>query len=88
MQTFDQGVSVQTVGGLLWFWGSSMVLAVMLFFPVSKFMWVISVRRFETKQKRKTTEEERDRIRKRSRMIAAFVVITFSFLFNRVFFHP
>jgi len=60
----------------------------MLFFPVSKLIWVLAVRRFEKKQKRKTTKEEQAKLYRRSRLVSAFIVVTFSFLFNRFIFHP
>lgn len=58
------------------------VLAVLLFFPVSNFIWVMSVRRLERKLGKELTEEERLGQKNRARVIAAFVSLTFSFLFN------
>lgn len=58
------------------------VLALLLFFPVSNFIWVISVRRLERKLGKELTEQERQGQRNRARVIAAFVSLVFSLLFN------
>lgn len=59
-----------------------LVLALLLFFPVSNFIWVISVRRLERKLGKALTEEERQGQRNRARVVAAFVSLVFSLLFN------
>ena len=61
---------------------SWVVLAALLFLPVSRLMWVMSVRRLERRQKRRLEEAERDAQLRRARAIAVFVVLAFSFLFN------
>lgn len=58
------------------------VLALLLFFPVSNFIWVLSVRRLERKLGKPLTEPERQGQRNRARVIAAFVSLLFSLLFN------
>ncbi len=58
------------------------VLALLLFFPVSKFIWVLSVRRLERKLGKALTEQERQGQRNRARVIAAFLSLVFSLLFN------
>lgn len=58
------------------------VLALLLFFPVSNFIWVLSVRRLERKLGKELSEQERQGQRNRARVIAAFVCLTFSLLFN------
>lgn len=58
------------------------VLALLLFFPVSKFIWVLSVRRLERKLGKALSEQERQGQRNRARVIAAFVSLVFSLLFN------
>ncbi|MBC8258007.1 MAG: hypothetical protein H8E38_03235 [SAR324 cluster bacterium] len=70
----------------LWYWGSSLVLAVLLFFPVEKMLWVKRVRSTERRLKRETSLEERDEERRKARSIAGIIVISFSFLFNYTFF--
>ena len=64
----------------LWYWGSSLALAFLLFFPVEKMLWVMRVRSAERRLKRVTTPEERDEERRKARSIAGIIVISFSFL--------
>ena len=61
---------------------SWVVLAALLFLPVSRLMWVMSVRRLERRQKRRLEEAEREAQLRRARAIAVIVVLAFSFLFN------
>ena len=70
----------------LWYWGSSLALAFLLFFPVEKMLWVMRVRSAERRMKRMTTIEERNEERSKARSIAGIIVISFSFLFNFTFF--
>ena len=66
----------------LWFFGWSALLATMLFFPVSKLVWTLSIRRQERKQKRKLDEAEVKGQMQRSRFITFFLVIVFALMFN------
>ncbi len=59
-----------------------LILALLLFFPVSNFIWVMSVRRLERKLGKALSEQERQGQRNRARIIAAFVSLLFSLLFN------
>jgi len=68
--------------GHLWFIATSLVLAVALFFPVAKMMWVFSVRRLQVKLDRKLDEDEVRGQLRRARFIAAVVVTAFAFAFN------
>ena len=61
---------------------SFLVLAALLYFPASRMVWVLSVRRAERKLARKLDPAEVDGQRRRARFIAFFVVIGFSLLFN------
>ena len=61
---------------------SWVALAALLFLPVSRLIWVMSVRRLERKQQRRLEEAERRTQLRRARVVAVFVVLTFSFLFN------
>ena len=70
----------------LWYWGSSLVLALLLFFPVEKMLWVLRIRSAERRLKRSTNQEERDEERRKARSISGIIVISFSFLFNYTFF--
>ena len=58
------------------------VLSALLFLPVSRLIWVMSVRRLERGQKRRLDETEREAQLRRARVLAVIVVLAFSFLFN------
>ena len=66
----------------LWFLISVAVLAALLFMPVSKLIWVLSVRRLQHRSGRELSEVELEGQLRRARVIAAFVTLIFSFLFN------
>lgn len=61
---------------------SWIVLSALLFLPVSRLIWVMSVRRLERRQKRRLEETEREAQLRRARATAVIVVLAFSFLFN------
>lgn len=67
---------------LLWFAGWTALLAAMLFIPVSKLIWTLSVRRQERKLERKLGDEEIQGQLNRARFISVIVVIIFAVLFN------
>lgn len=58
------------------------MLALLLFAPVSKLIWVLSVRRKERRLGRKLTEREVTGERARARFLAVLLVSAFSLLFN------
>ena len=76
------------MGTLLWYWGSTVLLAVLLFFPVSKLIWVVRVRRLERRLGRQSTEEEREAQRRTARILGALIAVTFAFLYNRTLVLP
>ena len=61
---------------------SWVVLAALLFLPVNRLIWVMSVRRLERRQKRRLEEAEREAQLRRARVLAVIVVLAFSLLFN------
>ncbi|MCK5877242.1 MAG: hypothetical protein KAG43_06370 [Candidatus Marithrix sp.] len=67
---------------MLYFTISIVILALLLFFPVSKIIWVMSVRRLQRKLKRELVPDEINGQLNRARFISAFIVILFSILFN------
>lgn len=67
---------------MFYFIASFIVLAVLLFFPVSKLVWVLSVRRLQRKLKRELSQQEIDGQLNRARFIAVLLSLAFSFLFN------
>ncbi|MCB1868315.1 MAG: hypothetical protein KDI43_07235 [Gammaproteobacteria bacterium] len=58
------------------------VLALLLFFPVTKVIWVLSVRRTERRLGKKLSGEEANGQLARARFIALLLVSVFSWLFN------
>jgi len=66
---------------MVYFTVSVLILAAMLFFPVSKMVWVVSVRRLEKKLQKTLTDEERRGQLNRARIITIPVVLTFAWLF-------
>ncbi len=66
----------------LYFLFSFLILAVLLFFPTSKLIWVFSVRRLQKKTGTTLTQAEINGQRSRAQAIAVFVVLIFSYLFN------
>ena len=58
------------------------LLAVLLFFPVSKLIWVLSVRRLQRKLGRELGEAELQGQLRRARVIAIVLCLPFSYLFS------
>ena len=67
---------------MMYFTLSVLVLALLLFFPISKLIWVMSVRRLQRKLNTTLEEKELQGQLNRARFIAVFVSLLFSFLFN------
>jgi len=67
---------------MLYFLLSVFILALLLFFPITKLIWVISVRRLQRKLKRELNESELAGQVTRARFISIFVSLLFSYLFN------
>ncbi len=59
-----------------------LVLAALLFWPMSKLVWVLSVRRLQRKLSRPLDEKEVAGQITRARVISVFVSLLFSFLYN------
>jgi hypothetical protein len=58
------------------------VLAGLLFWPVSKLVWVMSVRRLERRLGQPLSEQERQGQLNRARFLALVLCVAFSALFN------
>ena len=67
---------------MVYFTVSVLILTALLFFPMSRLVWVLSVRRLERRLKRKLSEEEIDGQLRRARLIAVILALLFSFLFS------
>ncbi len=67
---------------MLYFIVSVAILALLLFFPVSKLVWVLSVRRLQRKEQRTLSQDDIQGQLLRARLMSLFIVILFSILFN------
>ncbi|MEJ2508302.1 MAG: hypothetical protein P8009_02290 [Gammaproteobacteria bacterium] len=67
---------------MLYFIVSVLILTALLFLPVSKLIWVLSVRRLQRKLQRELAAEELDGQLARARFLAVLLSLIFSFLFN------
>jgi len=72
----------------LWFWGSAIFLALVLYYPVTRLVWVMRVRRFERKNGGKSTEEDRQRQLRQARFISILIVLLFAFIYTRTLIVP
>jgi len=59
-----------------------LLLAALLFIPVNKLVWVLSVRRLQRKLQRELSDEELQGQRRRAIVIAVILVVIFSALYN------
>lgn len=66
----------------LYFAMSVLVLALLLSFPTSRLIWVLSVRRLQARERRQLHREELQAQRTRARVLALVVALIFSYLFN------
>lgn len=66
----------------LYFYLSVAVLALLLFFPVSKLIWVLSVRRMQKKLDRPLLDNELHGQKFRASVIALLVSLAFAWIFN------
>ncbi len=62
--------------------GSILFLAITLYFPVNRIIWVLSVRRLERKTGKTVSEQARNSQHNRAKFIAVIVSFFFSFLFT------
>ena len=65
-----------------YYWISVAVLAGLLFLPVSKLVWVLSVRRLERRLGQALSDQDRLGQLNRARLIAIVLCVAFSALFN------
>ncbi len=64
------------------FWGSVLVLAVALSWPIARLIWVISVRRLQCRLGRDLAARELGPSRRRAWILGAAISLGFSVLFN------
>lgn len=63
---------------------SVVVLAALLYLPVTRIIWVLSVRRFERRRGEPLPADERHGQLIRARLLALLLVILFALMFNLV----
>lgn len=63
-----------------WLWVAAMTLALLI--PVSRLIWVFSVRRLQKKLKKKLDDREIQGQKKRAYLIGFVICLIFSILFN------
>lgn len=68
----------------IWYGLSSLLLGVILFFPLRKLMMAMNVNRLQRKLKRELTATERERLHRKLTILAAAISVTFAFLYNKV----
>jgi len=61
---------------------SVLILALLLFFPVTRLIWVMSVRRLQRRTQRELSDSEIQGQLNRARVIGAVLSLLFSWLFN------
>ena len=61
---------------------SVIILTLLLYYPVNKLIFVLSVRRLEKKTGKNLSNMEKSGQLKRSRFISIILILLFSFLFN------
>ena len=66
----------------IWYWATTAILAFALYFPTNRLIWVMRVRRLQKSLGRDATEEEREEVKRKTRLVAAILVIGFAYLFN------
>lgn len=67
-----------------WFW--TLVLGVLLFFPVRQLIWAMSVRREERKLARPTDEDRRRALKRRATVTSVLLCFVFSVAYVHVMF--
>ncbi len=65
-----------------YFFVSTLILAALLWFPISKMIWVLSVRRIQKRRGTTLPEAEVQGQLTRARFLAVFVALIFAALFN------
>lgn len=68
---------------LTWYGLSSLILGILLFFPVRKFILGLNVNRHQRKVRRPITEDELETLKKKVSVLAAAIAVTFAFVYTR-----
>ena len=68
----------------IWYGLTSLLLGIVLFFPLRRLMVAMNVNRLQRKLNRELTAAERERIHRKLTILAAAISVTFAFLYNKV----
>lgn len=68
----------------IWYSLTSILLGIILFFPIRKIILALNVNRHQNKLKRSITDEELEVLKKKVTVIAAVICMTFAFLYNKI----
>jgi hypothetical protein len=68
----------------IWYGFSSVLLGILLFFPVRKFILTLNINRLQSKTNREITAEELEVLQKKGTVIAAVISITFAFFYTKL----
>ena len=70
----------------IWYGVSSLVLGILLFFPLRKLMVAMNVNRLQRKLDRELTTDERESLHRKLTILAAAIAVTFAFFYNKYLF--
>ena len=70
----------------IWYGVSSLVFGLVLFIPLRKLMLAMNINRQQRKLKRELTAEERERLDRKIKILAALIAVTFAFFYNKYLF--
>lgn len=68
----------------IWYGFSSVLLGILLFFPIRKFILNLNINRQQSKINREITTEELEVLQKKVTVIAAVISITFAFVYTKL----
>lgn len=71
---------------IAWYGLSSFLLGLLLFWPLRKLILALSINRHQRRTQAGIAEADRERLRQRITWIAAFIAMTFAFLYNHYIF--
>ena len=68
----------------IWYGFSSVLLGILLFFPVRKFILNLNINRLQSKNNREITAEELEAMKNKVTVIAAVISVTFAFFYSKL----
>ena len=71
---------------IAWYGFSSFLLGMLLFWPLRKLILALSINRHQRRIQADIADADRERLRQRVTWVAAFIAMTFAFLYNHYIF--